>query len=158
MPLPEVASMEQQYVHVSIAGTYHVHVVERECCVEVGFQYAEVPGHEDQEAKQKLQKLICFCSRIKSAVTDSADNILQRLKLTESSLCYGFYHSRKTEDGTFDNAFGECTYNPDEGKWILQCSCCVLEEHTTSPLQEIWFQNQEDFAFEKVHMWLLHHA
>ena len=158
VPLPTIANMEQHYVDVCIAGT-HVHVVERECCVEIGFQYVEVPGCKDQKAKRKLQKLICFCSHIKSAVTDSADNILQRLKLTESSLCYGFYHLRKTEDGTFDSAFGEYTYMPDEEKWILLCSCCVPGEHTTSPLQDIWFQDEEDFAFdEEVCMWLLHHA
>lgn len=152
VPLPKVESMEQHYIDVSIASN-HVHVVERECCVEIGFQCVEVPGRrKDEETKLKVQKLLSFCNRIKKALTDSADNILRRLKLTESSLCFGFYHSCKTEDGTFDNAFGEYGYMPDDKEGILECSCCAIGSHTTSPLQEIWFRNQKDFPFEEVHM------
>ena len=146
--LPKVASMEQHYVQVCIASN-HVHVVEQECCIEISFQQLEVTGRCADEAA-KLRKMHSFCKRIRKAVTDSADSILRRLKLTKSSVGYGFYHSRKTKDGTSDNAFAEYTYKEDDDEWILLCSCCDPEEHTPTPLQEIWFQSQEDFPFEKV--------
>ena len=142
---PKVVRMEQHYMQFCIAST-RVHVVEQECCVEIGFQQLEGKGQRSNK-EEKLQKLRSFCKRIVSTATNSAESILRRLKLTQSSLCYGFYHSRETEDGTFDNAFGEYTYEPDAKKCIVQCSCCVPGEHTTTPLQEFWFR---DVAFEKV--------
>ena len=146
--LPEVHRMEQHYIDI-VTASNHVHVVEQECCVEIGFQCVEVSKQRGDE-KAKLEKLHSFCERVQRVVTASAENTLQRLKLTEYSLCYGFYHSQETENGTSDNAFAEYTYNPDNEELSLLCSCCVPGEHTPTPLQEIWFQSQEEFAFEKV--------
>ena len=145
---PTVANMEQHYINICIAGT-QVHVVEQECWVEIGFQCVEVSSGRGDE-KAKLKRLHSFCQYIKGAVTDSADNILKRLKLAQSSLCYGFNHLCKTEDGNFDSAFGEYTYKPNDEECVLLCSRCVPGVYETTPLQEIWFQNQEEFAFKEV--------
>ena len=145
---PKFEIMEQHYMQVSIGSTY-IHVVEREFCIEIGLQQVEVRGRSTSSEKM-LKSLQSFCMRIRKAVTDSADNILRRLKLTQSSLCYGFYHSRKTEDGPLA-AFGEYTYMPFEDEPILECSCCDPGVHPTIPLQEIWFE--EDFTFKEVCLW-----
>ena len=146
--LPTFGRMEQHHVEVCIASN-HVHVVEQECCIEIGFQQLEVARRCRDEAAT-LRKMHSFCKRIRKAVTDSADSILGRLELTSSSVGYGFYHSRSTEDGTSDKAFAEYTYNPDDEEWTLLCSCCVPEEHTPTPPQKIWFQTLEEFTLEKV--------
>ena len=151
---PKVESMEQHYMQVSIGSTY-VHVVEREFCIEIGLQQLEVRGWSTSRDRM-VQSLQSFCKRIRKAVTDAAGNIMQRQKLTQSSLCYGFYHLHETEDGPLDS-FGEYMPRTDEEEPILQCSCCVPGVQPTTPLQEIWFE--EKFASNEVcvtaHTWSL---
>ena len=131
---PRVCNIERHYVQISI-HTNCIHLVEHDFCIEIGLQQVQLRGPKANV--EKIQQLQKICREIRSAAVESAESILGRLELGKSNICYGFYHSRKT-DGSLTNAFGE--YVPDEGQGpILQCSCCDPGMHSTTPLQEVWF-------------------
>ena len=147
-----IESMEQHYVRVRIARTC-IHVVERDFCIEIGLQQLNASSHSTTN-KQK-QGLQSFCKRVYKAATDSADKILRRWKLATPILSFGFYHSHETEDGPVD-AFGEYVWDENEGAPILQCSCCKPGVHDTTPLHEIWCE--EEFDFSKVCKYRMHYC
>ena len=135
-------SMEQHFIIVGIGST-HVHVVERDFCIEIGFQKEDFGRCSKVDGlKRGLQS---FCKRIYNAATASANSICRRFKLAESITRYGFYHSRKP-DGPED-AFADYVPDDIEG-FILKCSCCEPRVRKTSPLHAIWFE--EEFDFSKV--------
>ena len=140
---PEVKVMEQHYMQVK-KGTTVIHVVEQDSCLEIGLQQLDVCKKLTDE--KKIINLHTFCRKIKSAVVESAKSTLRRMKLAPSSIRYGLYHSRETEDGPLDSF---AAYIPDdqEGPY-LECSCCDDGVQPTTPLQDIWFL--EDFALAKV--------
>ena len=127
-----VLSLEQHYMQVKAGGGF-IHVVEREFCIEIGIQQVDLPRCKlSNEAK--IDKLQSFCSSIKGAVDESTDSILARLKLSQSSLCYGFYHSADKRD-----SFVEYVPGDEDDDSYLQCRCCKPPERDVTPLQSIWF-------------------
>ena len=140
----QVTKIERHYVLIRIASSY-VHVVEQEVCIEIGLQQRE-PSGRNTEDKEKMQYLQSFCQRVSKATAESAKSTLQCMRLAETSIHYGFYHTRTTGDDPGKEAFQE--YSNEDGGSILQCSCCEDEVQDATPLHDIWFN--ENIAFDKV--------
>ena len=137
----KVEKIEQHYVLICIGSSY-VHVVEQEACIEIGLQQLEVRGRKTNDRK-KMQILHSLCQRVNKAAAESAKSTLHCLKLAETGIHYGFYHTRTTEDGPVEDAFGE--YSLDEEGPFLQCTCCEDTVQPTTPLHEMWFEEKIDF-------------
>ena len=127
-----VTSLEQHYMQVNAGGGF-IHIVDCEFCIEIGVQQVDLPRCKlSNEAM--IDELQSFCSSIQSAVVESTDSILARLKLSQSSLCYGFYHSADKRD-----SFVEYVPGDEDDDSYLQCRCCKPPERDLTPLQSIWF-------------------
>ena len=151
--LLEVVSMEQHYLQVCISNTY-IHVVEREFCIEVGLQQVELPARKMSDKKmremivKKMRKMHSMCKDVRGVVVKSVEQLQKRLKLAPAIL-YGFYHTRSARDC----GDGFAQYNPSRSDEVpyLRCRCCETPDHPTTPEQEIWFEEEEDFNnFEEV--------
>ena len=142
-----VKGLEQHYIYVQVKAG-HIHIVDREFCIEIGVQQVDLPGCTLND-EAKINKLQRFCHSIKIAVDESTDSILARLKLSHSSLCHGFYHSATSRDSFVEHVPGD----EDEGiPSYLQCCCCKPPEQVVTPLQSIWFD--EDIVNKvRVELW-----
>ena len=126
----EPIAMKRHYLHVSVNGTMHIHVIERDSFIEIGLQRFHVGLPIANEAEQ-LDRLQQSCQDAKAIVSESAKSATDRLYLNSKHLQYGFlcHPENKAVD-----RFGE--FDPEEG--ILTCSCCDMPKDPT-PEQQIWF-------------------
>ena len=136
--LLEVQDMKQHYMQVK-RGTTIIHIIEHDFCIEIGLQQQDIGILPDEK---KVKKLHTTCRKVKSAVVESAESILE-----PSSVRYGFYHSRET-DGPLDNFAAYVSGNDEEGPY-LECLCCN-DMPPITPLHRMWFM--EDFSLEEVCM------
>ena len=134
----------KQHYMMAKKGTAFIHVVERDFCIEIGFQQRNI-GLKGLPVEKKMQNLLTMCREIQTDVRRCGDSTLRRLKLDQSSIQYGFYHTRES-DGSLDS-FGEFIALPDSPRVYLECSCCDDIMHLTTPLQDVWFL---DLAVEQV--------
>ena len=133
---PPIA-MKRHHLHVSVQGTTHIHVVERDSFVEIGLQQCHVDDLAEGEQLKKLQQT---CRDIYNIVSESAQSATTSLRLDGKSLQYGFLcHPESSEQV---DRFGE--FEPDND--TLTCSCCSAPLAPT-PQQKIWFS---DIDREKV--------
>ena len=140
MKPPQVPEMEQHYVQIKI-GTARIHLVEQDFCIEVGLQQLEVNRTRSVSTQKMTNDLNELCLKIQRVVDSAAKIILGRLKLDESSIRYGFYHSCEPEDPT-PLSFGAVAHDNEQG-FYLDCRRCA---QPTTAVQEIWF----DDSVEKV--------
>ena len=113
--LKKTIAMKRHYLHVSVAGSTQIHVVERDSFIEIVLQQFHVGNlTEDQQLKQLQQS----CQGICGITSESAKDATASLKLDSDNLQYGFLcHPENTEPG---DRFGE--FDSDDGP--LTCSCC----------------------------------
>ena len=128
-----VRDMAQQYLHVSIHGSKHIHVAERDSFIEIGLQQFHISTRTVTEDDQ-LMKLREFCKDIYGVVSESAEYAAKCLD--SSSIRYGFYLQHHESHPV--NRFGE--FDPTDGS--LSCCCCPAPEQSTLQ-QKIWFLDIE---------------
>ena len=138
----EIMVMEQHYVRIK-NNTTRIHLVEQDFCIEIGIQELEVDSWEPIPDEEKIEDLQSACIRINKNVVRSADIILRRLKLAETSIRYGFYHTCGKKDAPAVKTFA--AYKDGKRHPVLECSNCAQR---ATPLQEIWFRKKDDL--EKV--------
>ena len=127
-------AMKRHYLHVSVQGSTHIHVVERDSFMEIGVQQFHV---EDLTEGEQLMKLQVSCQGVCRIVSEAAECATASLRLDSSSLQYGFLcHQENTEKidrfGEFDLEYS-----------TLTCSCCNAPQ-APAPQQLIWFRKLDN--------------
>ena len=131
--LKKTITMMRNYLHVSVAGSTHIHVVERDSFIEIGLQQFHVGNRISTEQLEKLQQ---SCQQMRRIVYASAQDATASLKLDSDNLQYGFLcHPENTEAR---DVFGE--FDREDG--ILICNHCSVPQDPT-PQQQIWFSDVE---------------
>ena len=80
-------AMKRHHLHVSVQGTTHIHVVERDSFIEVGLQQCHV---EDLPEGEQLKKLQQTCQDICNIVTKSVKSATAGLGLDDENIKNGF--------------------------------------------------------------------
>ena len=128
-------SINQSEAHIVIDWEVgcHIHVLERESCVEIGFQLDSVNWSE-QRMQTKFKKLQKRCQIIKIVVCQTAGDAVRNLNLPGGGACvqYGFYHM-------CGDAMAIGVRVSDEDETALQCRHC--RGIPCTPMQDIWFQD-----------------
>ena len=115
----------------------HVHVLEQESCIEIGFQLDAVNWNE-HKTQPKFKKLQKRCQIVKTVVRQSAEDAVTKLNMPGGDACveYGFYH-------VCDGATVIGVRVSDEDETALRC-CCPCRGTPCTPMQDIWFQDVMD--------------
>ena len=128
-------ALKQHYLHVSVPGATHIHVIERDSFIEIGLQQLHVSNLPVDEQLKKLQQM---CQDIYGIVSESAIMATASVRLDANKLQYGFLslaHQGNTEAVARDR-FAQCNSELN----IVTCSCCNAPRAPT-PQQKIWFSN-----------------
>ena len=129
----EIDSLAHICVHWRVGC--HIHVLEQESCIEIGFQLDAVNWNKPNVQPDYLTKLKKRCQMVKAVVAQSAEKTAEHLKSPrdEADIAYGFYH---TCGGT--KVIGVHALDDDDES-SLDCCCC--KEIPCTPMQDIWFRD-----------------
>ena len=126
-------AMKRHYLHVSVQGSTHMHVVERDSFIEVGLQQFHMGDLPEGEQLKKLQQ---SCQDVYSMISKSAISAADSLRLDSDNIQYGFLcHLDNTP---VVDRFAE--FNSEDEPPTVTCSCCNIPQ-PPSPQQQIWFSN-----------------
>ena len=126
-------AMKRHYLHVSVQGSTHMHVVERDSFIEVGLQQFHMGDLPEGEQLKKLQQ---SCQDVRSMISESAISAAASLRLDSDNLQYGFLCH--LEDTPVVDRFAE--FNSEDEPPTVTCSCCNIPR-PPSPQQQIWFSD-----------------
>ena len=128
-------SINQSQAHIIVDWEVgcHIHILEQESCIEIGFQLDSVNWNK-HGIHTKFQKLQKRCQIVKTVVSQSAGDAVRNLNLPGGSACvqYGFYHA-------CGDTMAIGVRVSDEVESALQCRRCHAIPCT--PMQDIWFQD-----------------
>lgn len=130
-------SINQSQAHVVIDWEVgcHIHVLEQESCIEIGFQLNPVSWSRCDMQTKYLKKLQKRCQTVRAVVDQSAKRTVdpEHLNMTSGDACIGFYH--ECGDAT---VIGVRVADEDES--ALRC-CCPCRIIPCTPMQDVWFQD-----------------
>ena len=88
-------SINQSQAHIVVDWDVvcHIHELEQESCIEIGFQLDAV-NWDERDMQSKFQKLQERCRTVKAVVAQSATRAVEYLNLPGGDACveFGFYH------------------------------------------------------------------